>query len=684
MSSESQITSEKIIADSVSHQIKLEKPQQSIEDLEELQSLQLTKRTEYEQQLNKNRLNYGQWIRYAKWEVEFCNDFKRARSIYERALSVNVEHVPFWINYIKFELSNNNINHARNILDRAVAILPKIDKFWFLYVQTEETLQNYNKVRQLFKSWITWKPPATVWDAYVNFEKRYDETDNIREIFEQYILYFPEGKTWMTWINFELRVGDIQYIRNVLELAVDSILKSNPNDEKLPAIIEKWTRWEFKQKEVERANEIFRFILDKSKFQFDSNQYQLLLHEFTNFESKFGDENSLSVNVQLKRKLKYISSIEKNPQDVDSWWLLLDLLSGDELNEYMKKAISPENAPKDTSKTVVWRRYIFLWIRNSFHQEFTLGNIEAARQVWVECLKVIPKQIMFAKIWIEYSEFEIRNGEDGINKARKVLGRAIGIMKQPKKKIFKHYIDFERKLGEWDRIRKIYEKWFELSLINNFSALKVLLEYIDFEKSLQEYDRCEAIYKLGLQLMEEDLVADKLTPFDFLCISFIDFCKEQFEYPKARKLFEDLLLDHDNVKVWISYANFESSIPNDRQLEEFNTNTDEEFAFELEEDQKSNTRKVFERALSHYKKLEKDEERVIILEAWKSYEQTNGDVESTSSVEKKFPDIVKRTKVVDNINQEYLEYVFPQDKSTIPNLSKFLQNARNWASASNS
>ena len=56
-------------------------PRQTIQDIEELNSYQQTKRREFEQHIHKNRLNLKQWIRYAKWEVENNHDFARARSI---------------------------------------------------------------------------------------------------------------------------------------------------------------------------------------------------------------------------------------------------------------------------------------------------------------------------------------------------------------------------------------------------------------------------------------------------------------------------------------------------------------------------------------------------------------------------------------------------------------------------
>ena len=73
-----------------------------------------------------------------------------------------------------------------------------------------------------------------------------------------------------------------------------------------------------------------------------------------------------------------------------------------------------------------------------FWEEMTNNNPDSAREIWNNCLKVIPHKLFtFAKVWIGYSEFELRNSEDGLAKARKILGRAIGqtSINKPKIKI---------------------------------------------------------------------------------------------------------------------------------------------------------------------------------------------------------------------------------------------------------
>ena len=686
---EGNITSEQILHQSFNErQKKLDKPSHSIQDLQELHSLQLSTRKDYEQQINKNRLNFGQWLRYAKWEIDFNHDIKRSESIYERALQVNPQHIPFWVNYIKTELAHNNINHGRNVLDRAITMLPRVDKLWYLYLQTEETLKNYNKVRFLFETWLQWYPPSSAYDAYIKFEFRYDEIDNVRRVFQKYVMQYPQGNTWMKWVDFELSLPkqsqNIGIIRNVFELSVDTLVKTHINDDNIPELINKWAIWEFKNQEIERSQAIFATILDKSKFNFTSSQYQNLLHYFTYFDINMGDKESTLSTILLKRKLKYSTNVEQDRLDFDSWWLLLDItmedksLSFEEIRTLFDRAV--EAVPPHETKTLLWKRWIFLWIRYAFWEEFTNDDIARAKGVWNKCLKVIPhNKFTFNKAWIMAAQFELRNGgENRLSNTRKILGKAIGTMNYPKNNLFRFYIDLENKLGEWDRIRKIYEKWLEVSIIkSDTSALAVLLDYIEFEKGLEETSRCEALYEMGLLLIHNDLTCTKLTPFEVLWTSFIDYYRQEFEYDKARDIYQRLLTENDHVKVWISYAMFESSIPNEEQLLAFQENDDiTELEFELEHTQKNRTRRVFKLANDHFKEIKGNEERLIILEAWKDYERINGEEEDIKRIEDKLPSIVKKTVLEHGINQQYLEYVFPEDKNE--GIGKFLENARKW------
>ena len=74
----------------------------------------------------------------------------------------------------------------------------------------------------------------------------------------------------------------------------------------------------------------------------------------------------------------------------------------------------------------------------------SLQDIERTREVYTECLKLVPHKIFsFSKLWVMFGNFEIRQKD--MAAARKVFGNAIGMT--PKAKIFQAYIQLEWQLG---------------------------------------------------------------------------------------------------------------------------------------------------------------------------------------------------------------------------------------------
>ena len=95
-------------------------------------------------------------------------------------------------------------------------------------------------------------------------------------------------------------------------------------------------------------------------------------------------------------------------------------------------------------------------------EELDTTDVERARQIYEACIKLIPHQeFTFAKVWSLYAEFEVR--QLNVDKARKLLGRAIGMC--PKEKLFKDYITLELQLREFDRCRQLYQKYIEVGRI---------------------------------------------------------------------------------------------------------------------------------------------------------------------------------------------------------------------------
>ena len=60
------------------------------------------------------------------------------------------------------------------------------------------------------------------------------------------------------------------------------------------------------------------------------------------------------------------------------------------------------------------------WIYYAVYEELHCNDNERARQVYKACLDIIPhKKFTFAKIWLLYANFEIR--QQNLNKAREIL-----------------------------------------------------------------------------------------------------------------------------------------------------------------------------------------------------------------------------------------------------------------------
>jgi crooked neck len=97
---------------------------------------------------------------------------------------------------------------------------------------------------------------------------------------------------------------------------------------------------------------------------------------------------------------------------------------------------------------------------------------------------------------------------------------------------------------------------------------------------------------------------------------------------------------------------------------------------------------VYERALRSLKEDQADakEERVMLLEAWRAFEETIGGDDSNervAGVEKKMPRRVKRKRPIYTEDgtaagqEEYYDYIFPEEQGAAPNL-KILEAAYKW------
>ncbi|KAF5518408.1 Pre-mRNA-splicing factor clf1 [Colletotrichum aenigma] len=645
-----QISAEQLLREAVDRQeVALQAPTQRFADLEELHEFQGRKRREFEDYVRRNRVNLNNWMRYAQWELE-QKEFRRARSIFERALDVHPNSVPLWIRYCESEMKNGDISHARNLFDRAVARLPRVDKLWYKYVYMEEMLGEIPKTRSVFDRWMQWQPDEAAWSAYIKLEKRYGEYDRARDIFEKFTQVHPEPRNWIKWARFEEEFGTSDMVREVYGIAVEA-LGDEFVDEKL---FVSYARFEAKMKEYERARAIYKYAMDRLP-----RSKSMALHKaYTTFEKQFGDRDGVEDVVLSKRRVFYENQVKENPKNYDTWfdYTRLEETAGDldRVRDVYERAVA--QVPPAQEKRF-WRRYIYLWINYAMFEELQAKDVERARQIYKVCLELIPhKKFTFAKIWLLKAQFEIRQGE--LTNARKTLGQAIGMC--PKDKLFRGYIELELKLFEFLRCRTLYEKHIEWNPAN----CQTWIKFAELERGLDDLDRTRAIFELAVNQMVLDMP-------ELLWKAYIDFEEEEGEYDRTRELYERLLEKTDHVKVWISYAHFELNIPEDEEAEE------EEAP--ISDVAKARARKVFERAHKSMREKDLKEESVTLLNAWLSFERMHGAEDNVGKVQNLMPRKTKRRRrLEDDSFEEYIDYVFPADDKQSQNLSNLLAMAQAW------
>ncbi|XDC80994.1 hypothetical protein R6Z07F_012167 [Ovis aries] len=658
---EVQITAEQLLREAKERELELlpPPPQQKITDEEELNDYKLRKRKTFEDNIRKNRTVISNWIKYAQWE-ESLKEIQRARSIYERALDVDYRNTTLWLKYAEMEMKNRQVNHARNIWDRAITTLPRVNQFWYKYTYMEEMLGNVAGARQVFERWMEWRPEEQAWHSYINFELRYKEVDRARTIYERYILWMatlcclvfpsfrslvlvhPDVKNWIKYARFEEKHGYFAHARKVYERAVEFFGDEHMDEHLYVA----FAKFEENQKEFERVRVIYKYALDRISKQ----EAQELFKNYTIFEKKFGDRRGIEDIIVSKRRFQYEEEVKANPHNYDAWFDYLRLVESDAeaetVREVYERAIA--NVPPVQEKRH-WKRYIYLWINYALYEELEAKDPERTRQVYQASLELIPhKKFTFAKMWLLYAQFEIR--QKNLPFARRALGTSIG--KCPKNKLFKGYIELELQLREFDRCRKLYEKFLEFGPENCTSWIK----FAELETILGDIERARAIYELAISQPRLDMP-------EVLWKSYIDFEIEQEETERTRNLYRRLLQRTQHVKVWISFAQFELSSGKEGSL--------------------AKCRQIYEEANKTMRNCEEKEERLMLLESWRSFEDEFGTASDKERVDKLMPEKVKKRRKVQADDgsdagwEEYYDYIFPEDAANQPNL-KLLAMAKLW------
>lgn len=701
-----QITAEQLLREAHEHQEfpGEAKQRQRLEDFEELEEFRGRKRKEFEDAIRKLRGNMAAWIRYGTWEAS-QGQMDRARSVFERALDVDPHHVPLWLRYTEQELKRRNVNHARNLFDRAVAILPRIDQLWYKYVHVEELLGNILGTREIFERWMEWEPDERAWNAYIAFEVRYDELDRASAVWERAVTCHPEPRRWIRWAKFEEDRSAIDKARNVFHMALDFFGEDESALERAQTVFTAFAKMETRQGEFDRARIIYKYALERLPRAKSEGIYA----SYTRFEKQFGSIKGVEDTVVQKRRLQYeeeIDAADGNAGNYDTWfdYTRLEEESYRSLREeggtdtMVAAALNKVRSVYERGVALVppalekrlWRRYIYLWLRWALFEEEDAQDLERAKSVYVAAMGVVPHRVFtFAKLWINYAYFEVRRLELGV--ARKILGTAIGLA--PKAKLFRAYIELELSLKEFDRARTLYTKAIEWDASNSSTWVR----YAELEHNLFDLDRARAIYELGISQAESELGG--LDMPEVLWKAYIDFEFGEQEFERVDALYERLLDKTGHVKVWVSYAlgktaaaislEEEEDAAAEEELEASGKSAEERVLSPEEEEYRRErraaaavaAREIFQRGYDNLRSQGLKEERVVLLEAWKSFETECGNDQSVDDVQARMPRVVKRRREIaggDGAMEEYYDMVFPDDESEAKPSMKLLQMAHAW------
>ncbi|KAF8497518.1 hypothetical protein F5888DRAFT_1698636 [Russula emetica] len=669
-----QITAEQLLREAQERQeSQFRAPRQRVEDFEELHEYRGRKRKEFEERIRRTRGSIKEWIQYASWEAS-QNEFARARSVFERALDVDPQSGPLWLTYTETELKSRNVQHARNLFDRAVTLLPRVDQLWYKYVYLEELLQNIAGARQIFERWMAWEPDDKAWQAYIKLETRYNELDRASSIYERWIAVRPEPRVWVKWGKFEEERGKVDKARDVFQTALEFFGDEEEQVDKAQAVFGAFAKMETRLKEYERARVIYKFALERLPRSKSANLYAA----YTKFEKQHGTRTALESTVLGKRRIQYEEELSHDGRNYDVWFDYARLEEGAyrQLREEGATADEEEQAvarvrevyeravaqvPPGNEKRH-WRRYIFLWLDYALFEEIETKDYPRTSEIYQTALRLVPhKQFTFAKLWSMYARFEVRRLD--LPAARKVLGTAIGMC--PKEALFKGYIQLEfdvwgscflfhlspltacfpSQLREFDRVRTLYEKYIQFDSTNSAAWIK----YAELETQLADYSRARGIFELGAS-------QTPLSMPELLWKAYIDFEVEEGERARARALYERLAAASGHWKVWVAYAMFEAQpiqLPRDEREDEDEDGDegDEEKEPKMVEGDLELARQVFQKGYKDLKSKGLKNERVALLQVWKSFEEQRGTADDIAKVEGMMPVQGKRRYVDEETGQ---------------------------------
>ncbi|KAB7497253.1 Crooked neck-like protein 1 [Armadillidium nasatum] len=530
----------------------------------------------------------------------------KKRKSFEDNIRKNRGNISNWLKYSKWEEEQGEIRRARSVYERALDVDHRSITLWLKYAEMEMRSRQVNHSRNVWDRAVTILPRANqFWYKYSYMEEMLRNIAGAREVFERWMAWEPDEQAWMTYIKFELRYKELDRARAIYERFV----YVHPD----PKNWIKYARFEENHGYINGARRVYERAIE---FFGDENLEETLFIAFAKFEENQKEHDRTKTiyryaldHMPKEKCLVLYNEYTKHEKKYGDKSSIDDVITSKRKFQY-EEALKENSHDYDT-----WFDYIRMMEAD--------GNVELTRGVYERAIACVPP----------------------------IKGQAIGMC--PKNKLFRGYIDLEIKLREFDRCRKLYEKWIEFDTEN----CKTWIQFSTLESMLNDIDRARGIYELAVSQQRLDMP-------EFLWKSYIDFETELEEWDRVRNLYERLLERTSHVKVWISYAKSQLSIPSP--------------------DASVCARSIFQRANKCLRGSSEKEQRLMLLEAWLGFEKEYGSSEYEEKVEALMPKkVTKRRQITTDDGtqtrwEEYIDYVFPDDQAAKPSLL-LLAKAKQWA-----
>jgi crooked neck len=377
-------------------------------------------------------------------------------------------------------------------------------------------------VREVYEKWIKRNEKETTYLSYIDFEMERGQIERVRGIFCRLIEKYKNLRNFTKFIEFEENNGEYERAEEIF-----GAIKKSINGVGAKYYVE-YIGFKLRRSKLEEAEKLLMVALNKYPEDigvFASN----LSHEWK-FKDKYGLE---------MEKFQILKLLREELFDFDLWIFLLER---EESYDHKKRCFGEME-----------RAFFNFYSNKGVGVDDTFLNFmiyyacledghargDHAEMILDKCVNLtVEREHVADSLWICYLRLLVKR--ERIGDARLSYGKLIGIFGS--ELVIKEYIEMERQLGEYERVRRIYNKHLELY----DKSIAPWMEYASFEESIGEYEKAELIHSSKVRAYWE-IQAIR---------SYAEFLVRRGSLFKLRNLFEDVLQEMEKVKVWTMYLEY--------------------------------------------------------------------------------------------------------------------------------